>query len=226
MKNKSWYTISAKKNSNAEIMIYEEIGIWGISAKDFIKDLNALDVEKISLRLNTPGGSVFEGNAIYNALVRHKAKVTTYIDGLAASMGSIIALAGDEIHIADNGFYMIHNPSGFAFGDSEAMRERANLLDKLAEAMVRIYVDKTDLSEDEIIQAMNDETWYSASEAKENGFVDVIDEEIQVAAHTNLDRFNYANAPDLSSSLDEVVLNENIARKIAARRTSIMEFEE
>src|SRR3990167_4181631 len=187
---KSWYDIKAKDAKAAEVFIYDEIGFFGISAEKLVKDLAALDVETIDLRINTPGGVVTEGLAIYNALVRHKARIITHIDGLAASIGSIIALAGDEINIAQNAFYMINNPYGFAFGESKAMRKMADTLDKMTGTLVKAYADRTGKSEDEIKGLMDDETWFTADEAKDAGFVDNITGKKAEKAHFDLSAYN------------------------------------
>lgn len=192
-----WYEIKASVAEDTdEIYIYDEIGGWGIQAKEFIDDLNQITAKKIDLRLNTPGGSVFDGNAMYNALKRHSATITTYIDGLAASMGSIIALAGDKVHMADNAIYMIHNPWTLAFGESADFRKTADTLDKLKSSMVRIYSEKTGMSEDEVIRLMDEETWYTADEARESGFVDDIQEGLKVAACFDSTKFKaFKNTP-------------------------------
>ncbi|WP_226647158.1 head maturation protease, ClpP-related [Microbulbifer variabilis] len=116
MTKKSWYSITAAANNGeADIFLYDFIGGWGMTAKDFARDLKALgNVSKINLHINCPGGDVFDGTAIYNLLKDHKAEVETWIEGIAASMGSVIALAGDTVHIAENAYYMVHNPAAFA----------------------------------------------------------------------------------------------------------------
>ncbi|WP_444942720.1 head maturation protease, ClpP-related [Microbulbifer sp. ZKSA006] len=178
-----WFEIKAQTDSApAEVYIYDYIGYYGVEAKAFIDELNALDADEIDLRLNTPGGSVFEGNAIYNALKRHKAKITTYIDGLAASMGSIIALAGDRVIMADNAMYMIHNPWTSAYGDARELRKTADTLDKLRESMLNDYHQKTGIPEDELITMLDEETWLTASECVEKGFADETVEGLEVAA--------------------------------------------
>ena len=194
-----WYEIKAAvADDTDEIYIYDEIGLWGIDAKQFIDDLNQITASKIDLRLNTPGGSVFDGNAMFNALKRHPANITTYIDGIAASMGSIIALAGETVHMADNAMYMIHNPWTLAWGDANELRNSANLLDKLRISMVRVYSEKTKLSEDEIIKLMDDETWYTADEAKNAGFVDELQEGLKAAACFDQDKFKAFKHPPVS----------------------------
>lgn len=183
-KNKaSWYSIKAAANdSPVEILIYDEIGYWGVTAEQFVSDLNAIDAESITLRINSPGGSVFEGMAIYNALRRHKARVTTQIDGLAASMGSIIALAGDTVQMSENAYYMIHNPWGGVYGEAADLRKYADRLDEMKEQLANIYEAKSNLSREEILQAMDDETWYTGATALSSGFVDTLTETLEAAA--------------------------------------------
>lgn len=197
---KSWYRM-AKKDTSAEVFIYDGIGLFGVEAEAFINDLNGIDADAISLRINSPGGNVFDGTAIYNALRRHKAKVSVKIDGLAASMASVIALAGDEIEMAENAFFMIHNPWSLVVGDADDMRKEAEVLDKLAQQAVNVYTKQSDLSEADVIAAMKDETWYSAQEAKDAGFIDTIftgdDEEMR------FDLSVFAHAPDGISAPDD-----------------------
>jgi len=179
----NWYSIKAAVNDNpVEVLIYDEIGMWGITAEDFVSDLNAIDATSITLRINSPGGSVFEGMAIYNAIRRHKATITTQVDGLAASMGSIIALAGDNIQMSENAYYMIHNPWGGVYGESTDLRKYADRLDEMKEQMINIYEAKSTLSREEIAAAMDAETWYTGTTALESGFVDTLTETLDAAA--------------------------------------------
>jgi ATP-dependent Clp protease protease subunit len=170
---KSWYRM-AQQNRSAEIYIYDGIGLFGVEAESFINDLSAIDADEITLRINSPGGNVFDGTAIYNALLRHSAKVSVKIDGLAASMASIIALAGDEVEMAENAFFMIHMPWSLVIGDSDDMRKEAEILDKLAQSAIDVYEKRSTLSRDDVVAAMKDETWYSAQEAMDAGFVNSI----------------------------------------------------
>ena len=127
---KSWYTIRARA-SGTEVLIYDEIGAYGVTAKGFLAELGALpDDAAIDLRLNSPGGSVFDAVAIYNALKRHEGTITVWIDGIAASAASYIAMAGDTIIMPENAFLMIHDPSGLVMGTAEDMRSTAEALDK------------------------------------------------------------------------------------------------
>lgn len=192
-KKKKFYSIKAKGDKQAEILLYDEIGngfFGGVGAKEFVKDLTALGaLSEINLRINSPGGSVFEGMAIYNALVRNKAKVNVHVDGLAASIASVIAMAGDEINIAENALMMIHNPWTLAMGDSDELRKNAELLDKLRDSMLALYVKRTTSDEKAISDMLNAETWLNAEEAKETGFADNITETLEMAAKFDLSRF-------------------------------------
>jgi len=179
-KNK-WFDMSrpenaeGEKSSEAEISIYDQIGGWGVTANDFIAQLKELgDVSTINLRIASGGGSIVEGNTIFNALKRHEAKVITHIDSLAASMASVIAMAGDEIHMAANALLMIHNPWTMSMGGAEQLRKDADLLDKM-EANIRTSYARSTLSAEELDAAMEAETYYTAEEAKEFGFIDEID---------------------------------------------------
>lgn len=203
MKTKSWYAI-AKEGERAEVRIYDEIGFWGVTAREFVEELNDLDVKAIDLRLNTPGGSVFDGNAIYNALKRHPADITVHIDGLAASMGSIIALAGDHVNMAQNGLYMVHNPWTLAIGDSRELRDTADVLDKLRGGMISTYSAKTGKDAEEVTAIMDAETWYSADEALEAGFIDEITQTADgAAAKMKAAVAKFKNAPEIEEEADE-----------------------
>jgi len=135
----SWYTIRAE-STGAEVVIYDEIGAYGVSAKGFLAELAALpDATPLTLRLNSPGGSVFDAVAIYNALLRHSGTVTVWIDGIAASAASYIAMAGDEVVMPENAFLMIHDPAGVVMGTAIDMRAMAEALDKIKGSLLQGY---------------------------------------------------------------------------------------
>lgn len=199
-KSRTWYEIrNAADPALAEVFIYDDIGesFWtqGVTAKGFIDELNAITAPAIDLHINSAGGSVFEGVAIANAIKRHRADVTTYVDGLAASIASIIAIAGDRVVMASNALFMIHNPWGGVSGDANDMRKMADVLDKIGETLAADYVDRTGMSTQEALAAMSAETWYTSTEALAAGFIDEIGVEVRVAASVNLDRFNYRHVP-------------------------------
>jgi ATP-dependent Clp endopeptidase proteolytic subunit ClpP len=176
----TWFDIKARAEAEADVFLYDEIGGFGVNARDFISQIRASGAKKINLRINSPGGSVFDGLAIFNFLKEQD--VTVQVDGLAASIASIIAMAGKEVRIASNGFLMIHNPWGGAMGDSEEMRQTADLLDKIRDSLVGTYAKKTGKDEETIKRWMDEETWFSAEEAKEHGFVDTITDEVAFSA--------------------------------------------
>lgn len=179
---KSWYDIKAKGGGSAEVLIYEEIGGWGISAKEFARDLKDLgELRQIDLRINSPGGSVFEGNAIFNMLKQHPAHVTAYIDGLAASMASVIAMSADHIVMPENALLMIHNPWTVAIGNAEELRKNADLLDKIKQTLLSAY-GRSALTDDEISEMMDAETWLTGEEAVEMGLADELEQEVAMAA--------------------------------------------
>lgn len=208
---KQWYTINAKADKDsAEILIYDEIGpdFWGdgmsVGAKQFREDLKALgEIKVLNVRINSPGGDVFDGTAIYNTLRSHKAKVVVHIDGIAASIASVIAMAGDEIIAPANAMMMIHNPSGMAMGTAADFRKMADALDKVAESIVAAYA-RTGQEKDKLFALMEAETWMTAADAAEMGFVDTVTEEARYAANFDfLKRFR--NAPEWLKEQRDVV---------------------
>lgn len=169
--------VLARANKRAEILIHESIGEgWygdGLTSKRFIKDLEALgDVDTIVVRINSPGGAVFDGIAIYNALKSHTATKEVKIEGLAASAASFIAMCGDTVTMGEGSMMMVHNPWTFAMGDADDMREAADMLDKVADSLIDIYFAKTKIDRTELKEMLDAETWMSASEAVNKGFAD------------------------------------------------------
>ena len=182
-KSNSWFRMQASDNSEAEIFIYDEIGYWGVTAKQFVSDLKALgDISHISLHINSPGGDVFDGIAIFNALKHHGAAITVHIDGLAASMASVIAMVGDPVIMPENTMMMIHKPWGFAGGDANDMRDYADLLDKVESVLIPAYAQKTGKTADEIAAMLEDETWMDGNECVALGFADQVTPSLQAMA--------------------------------------------
>lgn len=179
----SWFRMQAATDNSATIYIYDEIGYWGVTAKQFVKDLNALgDIGHINLHINSPGGDVFDGIAIFNALKHHGASITVHIDGLAASMASVIAMVGNPVIMPENTMMMIHKPWGFAGGDANDIRDYADLLDKVESVLIPAYADKTGKTADEIATMLEDETWLTGQECLEQGFADQITPSLQAMA--------------------------------------------
>lgn len=157
------------------IYVYDAIGGFdGIQVKNFVQAIGDIRKTNIHLRINSPGGDVFDARAIKTALEQHPAKVTAFVDGLAASAASFLMLAADNIKIAKGAFVMIHNPWGFAMGDADEMRATAALLDSVGGAIRGDYQARTGLDDSVLAKMMDDETWMSADEAVEKGFCDGI----------------------------------------------------
>ena len=182
--NQSWYSINAKANDTAEISIYDEIGFWGVSAASFAQDLKSCgnNLKQINLHIHSPGGDVFDGIAIYNLLKNHPANVTVYIDGLAASMASVIAMAGNEVIMPENAMMMIHKPWGIQGGDAEDMRKYADLLDKVENTLIPAYANKTGKTPEELAEMLSAETWLNGKECVEQGFADKLAEPLVAMA--------------------------------------------
>jgi len=175
--------MQASADNEADIYIYDEIGYWGVTARQFVNDLKALgDVTHINLHINSPGGDVFDGIAIFNALKHHGAAITVHIDGLAASMASVIAMVGNPVIMPENTMMMIHKPWGFAGGDANDMRDYADLLDKVESVLIPAYADKTGKSTEDIAAMLEDETWMDGAECLALGFADQVTPSLQAMA--------------------------------------------
>jgi ATP-dependent protease ClpP protease subunit len=180
------------EEGNAEIVIYDEIGksFWNedaVSAKSFLDNLTALgDVDTITLRINSPGGDIFDGVAIHNAIKNHKAKVTAHVDGIAASAASYIAMAADKIVMPANAFMLIHGASGFVFGNADDMRAVAGDLDRVDKSITATYVGRSKSTTAKIKAIMKEDRLMDAAEAKELGLADEVTKEVKMAAHFSL----------------------------------------
>lgn len=165
-------------SDEAEIFLYGYIGDGDASAAFFVRELRALekDYSRINLRINSGGGSVFEGIAIYNAILSSTAEINTYIDGLAASMASVIALAGKRVYISRNATYMTHLPSTYASGSSENIKRSASLLESLEKTMLGIYMARTGKPEADCkkLYMNGKDNWFTAEQAVAEGLVDEV----------------------------------------------------
>lgn len=201
-----WYRmVNQAGNAPAHIYIFDVIVDYAwdddeVTAKGFIDDLEALgDVAEIVVHINSPGGSVYAGNVIYNVLKRHAAKITVMIDGLAASIASVVAMAGDEVIMPANAMLMIHDPWSYAGGNAADLRKAADMLDTAKESILTSYRAKTELNDEKLTTMMSDETWMTAQEAVDLGFADTIEEPVQLAASYDLTR--YKKVPENLSKL-------------------------
>ena len=171
--NNKWYNIQ----NNAEVLdidIHDEIGLYGVDAASFIGEIKSQEAKSIRLSLNSYGGNVFDGIAIYNYLKNSDADVEVNVVGIAASSASIIAMAGDVINMPEDAFLMIHNPWVQMVGDADELRKEADLLDQIRNQLVNIYKKKTGKDEEDLIAMLNEETWLNGSDAAEMGFVDQV----------------------------------------------------
>lgn len=191
MNNQPFYRFRAEAGdepTSAELLLFAAIGDWEelgeVGAKAFAADLAKLptSVKRLDIHINSPGGSVFEASAIYSRLADHRSEKVVYVDGLAASAASIVAMVGHKIYIRANANMMIHLPSGFAMGNADDMRTVAAALDSVTESMINVYARRTKLERDEIRSLLAAETWMSPQVAVEKGFADEVRGKISAAA--------------------------------------------
>lgn len=199
-------TFFAFKNVGAEepeLAIYDEIGFWGVSAKFFHDQLKAIKAKKLTVRINSPGGSVVDGYSIYNMLRAHGAEITVRVDGIAASIASVIAMAGNRIVMPANALMLVHNPLVGVMGNAEELRKVASDLDKIAEGILNIYQARTRLDKATLTKLMDEETMMTAQEALSYGFAtEVISEEKAAAVYKAEDYFIPTNAERVRTAFD------------------------
>lgn len=185
-----------RNETEATLYIYDVISAdWGISAAMVVAAIaQAGDAATLNIRINSPGGDVFEARAIVEAIKRFAGKTIAHIDSLAASAATSIACAADQVLIADGAFYMIHNASTAVWGDKNDMRETADLLEKIEGAIVTDYTVKTGKDTNTIVEWMDAETWFSAAEAIDHGFVDALAVTGKVKNTWNLSAYDKAPA--------------------------------
>lgn len=231
MTTKKYFQIKKKTDKKGEIFIYGDIVSeeWftnDITAPGFKQQLDELgNVSEIDVHINSSGGNVFEGHAIYNMLKMHKAKINIYIDALAASIASVIAMSGDTIFMHKNSFLMIHNSWIMTVGNAKELRDTADLLDKTDEASNQAYLDRAlNISEEELKELLDAETWLTASEALEKGFIDEILEPNEIAASISDERYKlFKSVPSSITKQDNNVTKHLEEQKL--RRKIIKECE-
>jgi len=180
---------------SATIYLYDVIDpYFGIGALEFNKELAALKGKPVNLRINSPGGDVFDGRAMATAIAQH-GNVTAHIDGWAASAATYVAIAAKSVHIVEGGFFMIHNAWTLGYGNKHDFATLIDLLDKLDKSIINDYVKKTGATSDEIVEWMDAETWFTAKEALDHGFVDTVFDGNVAQNKWNLSA--YKNAPKL-----------------------------
>jgi ATP-dependent Clp endopeptidase proteolytic subunit ClpP len=209
-----WYNIQNKAGETADVYIFNEIGTYGITAQEFINDIKDLKDTPINLRINSIGGDVFDGMAMYNVIKRREAKTTVYIEGIAASIATIIALGADEVIMAENSLFMIHNAWGGSMGEAKDMRKTAETLDKISGELTDIYRKKTGLSYDAITEMMDEETWLNAQEAYDLRFIDSISDSIKVAAKYDVSKFKNITQEEIQNKLSININNKKMTNEL------------
>ncbi|SIC75691.1 head maturation protease, ClpP-related [Mycobacteroides abscessus] len=182
--NREWYKFTVAKAASAEdkptatLHIYDEIDSWfGVNAEALVVEISALDPEtELTVRVNSPGGNAFDGINIANAIMRHPGKTTTYIDGLAASAASVIAVASDEVVVSKYGQAMVHDARSGQYGTAKDLRSVADHLEKLSASYAKLYADRAGGTVEDWAQAMADETWYTAEEMVAAGLASRVDD--------------------------------------------------
>ncbi|MEC0242774.1 Clp protease ClpP [Paenibacillus dokdonensis] len=210
---KKYWDFKAAASGEGELYIYGDIVSWqwddsDTSANSFKKDLDALgDIHTLKLYINSPGGSVFEGVAIHNILKRHKAYKIAHIDGLAASISSLIPMACDETHMPSNAMMMVHRPWNFVVGNASELRKAADDLDRICESMKQSYLDRAGdkLSEEKLTELLEVESWLTAKECFNYGLCNVVGEANKAAACVSEELFaKYRNVPqDIAAKLSD-----------------------
>lgn len=205
--SRGWYSITNVSQTEVEVLIYDYIGVGGISADEFIQELNSIKANNITLRINSNGGDVFDGFAIFNAIHRHKAKVTAYVDSIAASAASFIVMAADEIVMSPHSQLMIHDAQGLALGSAGDMQKMAGLLDKVSDNIASVYAERTGKSVPEWRALMKEETWFSDEEAVAAGLADRVDgeDEEAVAARAAARIQNVEPAPEFTFGIADAI---------------------
>jgi ATP-dependent Clp endopeptidase proteolytic subunit ClpP len=223
---KDWFRIENKKNDKDEVVatdvyIYDEIGFWGTPASEFVTQLAAITSDKINLHLNSPGGEIFDGVAIYNALKGHHADVTVYIDALAASAASFIAQAGDEVKIARNATMMIHDGLAMVYGNAKDMHDTGDLLDKLSDNIADIYTQRAGGDVETWRNYMREEVWYNANEAVEAGLADeVFEVEAGKAPEDKFSLLNYFNHTGRDNAPSPESIRQRVFNRVKEARMS------
>lgn len=165
--------VQMDNDRQATVYVYDILDDWwGIDAESFVREVNALDVDTLNVRINSPGGDVFTARAMQTALSQHPANVVVHVDGLAASAATFLAMAANEVNISAGAFFMIHKGWTFMLGNADELRDQAHLLDVIDDSIANDYTNRTGLTLDAVLDMMSDETWMSAQQAVDYGFAD------------------------------------------------------
>lgn len=190
-----WFKVESVSDDEAEVLIYDFIGWPFNDSASFIRTLAEIKQSKITIRINSPGGDVWDANAIHNAIKSHPSKPTTRIESLAASAASYIAVAGHKKQAFKNAMVMIHEPMTGMYGNQFELRETADILEQISNQMIDMYADNTNVGKRELKDMLKAETWMTAKVAKEKGFIDSIIESGK-GAKAEFDLSFFSNLPD------------------------------
>ena len=189
------YQIKAMDDDSTDILLYGIVAWWDLDSKQFAEDLMRITTSKVNLRINSPGGNVFDGIGMYNSIKTHPAQFTSIIESSALSIMSVVALASETVKIAKNAFMMLHEPWSIIAANAKDLRKEADVLDKLSGGMAGTYMEKTGKSAKNVKEWMGEETWFNAQEAKDAGLVDeIIGENKEAKSFFDLSIF--ANVPE------------------------------
>lgn len=214
-KKDRWYEIKNAAGPVATLRIYSEIGFFGVTAEDFAADLDQITASDIEVQINSPGGEVFAGIAIYNALRSHPARVTTRVDGIAASIASVIAQAGDHRVMLESSQMMIHEAWGLAVGPAGDMREMADLLDRQSDVVAGIYAARAGGEVAKFRELMANQTWLTDAEAVASGLADEV-----VAPERQEPKNDLTVNVAAGLDIDDLVARLTAALKIPSTETS------
>lgn len=217
---KQFFKMSAQKDVG-RVDIYDEIGFWGTNAATFARQWQEIEAssKRIDVHISSPGGNLFDALTIYNLIQQSAKPVTIYVDGLAASSASLIAMAGKETRMAENALMMLHNPYTVTIGDKSDHESAINVLEAATKATIVAYARKSGKTDDEIAAIMNEETWYGADEAKDAGFVDKVVKAVPMAAKFDANTYGFsvpeafqdrfeATVPDAPAKEKEIAMSD------------------
>lgn len=230
------FDVQAAGDDCTTLVIYDEIGEWGVSARDMRQALARIETPRVRLEINSPGGDVFDGIAIFNDLVQHAARVEVVVTGVAASAASIIAMAGDDIAMHQNAFLMIHNAWAMTVGDQNDHATMVQVLSGIDTALARTYARRADDDTDVIAAMMDAETWMDAEQAVDRGFADrIVEDEAEPEARAAFDLSIFSKTPrelsqkaplagdptcrDIERALRDAGISRSKAKALAAART-------
>ena len=224
---KKFWNFKAKDKDNGELVLYGDISssTWygdEVTPVNFKKDLDNLgEIKNLDIFINSGGGDVFAGQAIYSMLKRHNATKTVYVDGIAASIASVIAMAGDVVKMPSNAMMMIHKAWSLAIGNSDDMRKMADVMDSVDESITETYIAKTGKDKEEIMEMLKAETWMTAKEAKEYGFADEIIADKKIAASID---DNFLNCNGVKFDMDKFADSKQLIETYRAETEPVVEI--